>query len=239
MAAAPRSALPPRGGRVVTAVLEAVDLHRVFRTPAGDAVGCAGVSLSVAAGELVVVRGASGAGKTTLLSMLATVDRPTSGRVLVDGAAVADLDERRLSELRRGGLGIVFQDFALLEDLTARENVEMPLRLVDTDPSERDERVTAALAAVALDEHGDQRPDQLSGGQRQRVAIARALVGRPRLLVADEPTAQLDSATAARVIDLLATAVRSGPTAAVVATHDPALADRADLVLTLRDGRVV
>ncbi|SMH50440.1 putative ABC transport system ATP-binding protein [Rathayibacter oskolensis] len=218
-------------------VLDAQDLHRVFPTPAGDVVGCAGVSLSVAEGELVVVRGASGAGKTTLLSMLATVDRPTSGRVLIEGADVAGLDERRLAELRRSALGIVFQDFALLEDLTARENVEMPLRLLQTEQEERDRRVEEALVAVALDEHGDQRPDQLSGGQRQRVAIARALVARPRLLIADEPTAQLDSATATRVIDLLLASVRSGSLAAVVATHDPAVADRADRVLTLRDGR--
>ncbi|MWV58906.1 ABC transporter ATP-binding protein [Rathayibacter sp. VKM Ac-2754] len=221
----------------MTPVLDAVDLHRVFATPAGDVVGCAGVSLSVAAGELVVVRGASGAGKSTLLSMLATVDRPTSGQVLIDGADAAGLDERRRAELRRSALGIVFQDFALLEDLTARENVELPLRLLRTDPAERDERVTEALAAVALDEQGDQRPDQLSGGQRQRVAIARALVGRPRLLIADEPTAQLDSVTATRVIALLVASVREGRLAAVVATHDPAFADRADRVLTLRDGR--
>jgi len=223
----------------VTAVLDAVDLHRVFPTPAGDVVACAGVSLSVAAGELVVVRGPSGAGKTTLLSMLSTMDRPTGGRVLVHGSDVAELDERRLSELRRGGLGIVFQDFALLEDLTARENIEMPLRLVGADPAERDERVSAALASVALDEHGDQRPDQLSGGQRQRVAIARALVGRPRLLVADEPTAQLDSATAARMIELVLASVRGDGLAAVVATHDSAFAERADRVITLRDGRAV
>jgi putative ABC transport system ATP-binding protein len=219
-------------------VLEGRDLGRVYRTPAGDVVGCEGVSLTVGAGELVVVMGASGAGKSTLLSMLSTLDRPTSGHVLVGGQDVAALDERRLAEMRRRDVGIVFQDFALLDDLTARENVELPLRLLEVDPAERDRRVAEVLAQVSLADHAAQRPEELSGGQRQRVGIARALVAGPSLLIADEPTAQLDSGNAALVLGLIHDAVRSRSLAAVVATHDPAFAERADRVIVLRDGRV-
>ena len=222
-----------------TPVVSAHDLTRVFRTPAGDVIACQGITLAAHPGELVVVRGASGAGKTTLLNLLGTLDTPTSGTVAIDGEPVTGMSDEQIVLLRRNTLGFVFQDFGLLDDLTARENIGLTLRLRQVDARERDERVTEALALVGLADHANQRPEELSGGQRQRVGIARALVGDPRLLIADEPTGQLDSGNAASVMDLIASLTHSRGLAAVVATHDPAFVSRADTVITLQDGRVI
>ena len=145
------------------------------------------------AGELLVVRGASGAGKTTLLNLLGALDRPTSGRVRIGGTDTDGLDEDALAALRREHLGFVFQSFGLIPVLSAAENVELPLRVARVSPAERDERVAEALRLVGLADHAQQRPGELSGGQQQRVGIARAIVARPRALIADEPTGQLDS----------------------------------------------
>jgi len=223
----------------MTAVLRARGVGRVFTTPAGDVRACADISFDVAPGELVVVRGPSGAGKTTLLNLVGTLDRPTSGSIEIDGVDVAGLDADSLARLRRDALGFVFQGFGLLDVLTAAENVEVPLRLRRTDAATRDERVREALRTVGLADHADQLPEELSGGQQQRVGIARALVANPRLLLADEPTGQLDSQNAQIVMDLIADLVHERGVAAVVATHDPAFAARADRVLELRDGREV
>ncbi|MGP7960471.1 ABC transporter ATP-binding protein [Sanguibacter sp. A247] len=205
-------------------VLSAQDVSREFRTPAGVVHAVVGASLEVRAGELVVVRGRSGAGKTTLLGMLAGADVPTSGTVTRPSGP--------------GGIGYVMQTFGLVEVLSAAENVELPLRVVRTPSDERDSRVAAALATVGLTRHGHQRPDELSGGQRQRVAIARALVTRPGLVIADEPTGQLDSVTAGAVMDVLRELTRVDGVAAVVATHDPILVERADRVYDLHDGHL-
>ena len=219
-------------------VLEGLGLTRTFRTPAGDRVAVQGVDVRAAAGELLVVGGPSGAGKSTLLAMLGTLDRPTAGRVLVDGTDVAGLGADALADLRRDRIGFVFQSFGLVGALTAGENVEVPLRLRRTPADERAERVREVLALVGLQDKLHQRVDELSGGQQQRVGIARALVARPRLLVADEPTGQLDSATGKVVMDLVVDLVRTQGLAAVVATHEPELLERGDHVLMLRDGRV-
>lgn len=191
----------------------------------------AGIDLDARAGELVVVRGASGTGKTTLLSILAGLDAPDAGTVTVAGRELATLSEAEAAELRRDTLGVVSQTFGLIPLLTAAENVEVPLRIARTAPSERDARVAAALDAVGLSAHTRQRPDELSGGQQQRVAIARALVTHPRILIADEPTSQLDSATGAAIMDLIVDRVRDDNVAAIVATHDPAVVERADRVV--------
>lgn len=213
----------------MTTVLRARGLTRVFRTPAGEVVAVRDVDLDVQAGELVVVRGRSGAGKTTLLTMLGGLDEPTSGAVELPGAPDGATGPA-------AGVASIFQTSGLLAVLSAAENVEVPLRIAKTDPRERDERVARALEAVGLSDHAAQRPDELSGGQQQRVGIARALVTEPRILLADEPTAQLDSETGAQIMALIADLVHTRGTAAVVATHDPAMTDRADRVLTLHDG---
>lgn len=219
-------------------ILKAENLTRTFSTPGGDVHACNGIDLDVHAGELLVVRGASGAGKTTLLNLLGGLDEPTSGRVSLDGHDLAALSEAALADIRHRALGIVFQSFGLIPVLTAAENVEVPLRIARTEPRERAERVAAALAEVGLSSQAAQRPDELSGGQQQRVGIARAIVTQPRVLIADEPTGQLDSRTAASVMDLIAGLTHERGIAAVVATHDPLLVARADRVVELHDGRV-
>lgn len=213
-------------------------LSRTFRSPAGEVHACVDVDIEVAEGELVVVRGASGAGKTTLLNLLGGLDRPTSGRVWIGDAEATALGEDELAALRRERLGFVFQSFGLVPILSAAENVEVPLRLAKTPPAERAARVAEALALVGLADQAAQRPSELSGGQQQRVGIARAIAVRPSVLLADEPTGQLDSRTAATVMDLIGELVHARGLAAVVTTHDPLLVQRADRVIELHDGRV-
>ena len=195
-------------------------------------------TLSVAPGELVAVRGRSGSGKTTLLNLIGGLDLPDSGRVLIDGREVTAMDDVTLRELRRDTVGYVFQSFALVPTLSAAENVGLPLRLRRTVPSEREDRVALLLALVGLQEHAAQRPTELSGGQQQRVALARALAADPRLLLADEPTGQLDSQTGQEVMELLRAVVHSEGVTALVCTHDPAVLRAADRVLEIVDGEV-
>ncbi len=217
--------------------LRAEQVGRIYPSPGGDVLALADVSVSVTQGTLLVVRGPSGSGKTTLLNILGGLDRPTSGSVHLDGKEVSAMAEGELLELRRTVLAFIFQSFGLVPVLSAAENVEVPLRLLSTAPAEREERVAAALEAVGLAGHANQRPYELSGGQQQRVGIARALVADPAILIADEPTGQLDSATAATIMDLIAELTHSRGIAAVVSTHDPLLIGRADQVLELHDGR--
>jgi len=191
-------------------------------------------------GELLVVRGPSGSGKTTLLNILGGLDRPTTGSVHLAGdRELSAMPEKDVLAARRTEIGYVFQSFGLVPVLSAAENVEVPLRLQGVDARERAERVGRALALVGLDGHAAQRPYEMSGGQQQRVGIARALVAEPAILVADEPTGQLDSGTAATVMDLLRDVVHERNVAAVVSTHDPILMQRADRVVELHDGHVV
>ncbi len=223
----------------MTVVLRGSDVARIFSTPAGEVRAVDGVSLEVAAGELVVLQGRSGAGKTTLLTVLGGLDRPTAGSVELDGRDLATLDDPALRELRATRVASVFQTFGLLPVLSAAENVEVPLRILRVPRAERERRVAEALDAVGLTSHAAQRPGELSGGQQQRVGLARAIVARPALLLADEPTGQLDSETGAAIMTLIAELVRETGMAALVATHDAALAGRADRVLQLHDGRLV
>jgi putative ABC transport system ATP-binding protein len=220
-------------------MVEAIGLERDYVTPGGTVHAVAGIDLSIPRGQLVAVRGRSGSGKTTLLSLIGTLDRPTSGRVVVDGVPVSDLPESKLVSFRRQKIGFIFQAFGLLPILSAAENVEVPLRLVATDPDVREQRVAELLDLVGLGDRMHHRPHELSGGEQQRVAIARALANRPDLLLADEPTGQLDSQTGHAIMTLLRGLVRSEGVTAVVATHDPAMLDVADQVVELRDGRIV
>ncbi|MER7621694.1 ABC transporter ATP-binding protein [Streptomyces sp. NPDC126503] len=214
------------------------NLRRSYGT--GDAAVHAlrGVSFDIARGELVALKGRSGSGKTTLLNLVGGLDTADGGRVLIDGTDLAGLREDALLELRRDRIGFVFQSFGLLPILSAAENVGVPLRLRRAAPRERDERVALLLALVGLAGHAGQRPGELSGGQQQRVAIARALANRPALLIADEPTGQLDAETGLGVMELLRAVVRSEGCTALVATHDTQLLGLADRVLELSDGEI-
>lgn len=221
----------------MSAALAGRGLTRVFPTPSGDVHAVVEIDVEVGAGELLVVRGRSGAGKTTLLNLLGGLDRPTSGSVWLGDRELTAMAEDESLAVRREDLGFIFQSFGLIPVLSAAENVEVPLRLQRTDPAERAERVTAALERVGLAGHANQRPHELSGGEQQRVGIARALVTGPSILLADEPTGQLDSGTAATIMDLLSELVHERGLAAVVSTHDPLLMGRADRVFELHDGR--
>lgn len=225
--------------RAAEPLLVASGVTRVFGSAAGDRVANDRIDLQVRPGELVVVAGPSGAGKTTLLNLLAGLDRPTSGTVALAGRNYAECSDKQLSQLRREYIGYVFQAFGLLPMLSARENVEVPLRLLRMPAAERDGRVVEVLGEVGLAGHLDQRPYELSGGQQQRVSLARALVARPRLLLADEPTGQLDSATAGGILQLIQHLVHRLGVAAVVATHDEDLMGMADTLVQLQDGAVV
>jgi putative ABC transport system ATP-binding protein len=196
------------------------------------------VTEEIATGEYLAIMGPSGSGKSTLLHILGCLDRPDRGRYELDGRDVGRLDEAELSLVRRHTIGFVFQFFHLVPRLTARENVELPMIFAGIPPGERRERALARLRAVGLEPRATHRPDQLSGGERQRVALARATVLEPKLLLADEPTGNLDTASGRHVLELLEKMNAEGLTLIVV-THDPAVARRARRVLVLKDGRVV
>nr|WP_210427491.1 ABC transporter ATP-binding protein [Rhizobacter sp. SG703] len=197
-----------------------------------------GVDLAVVRGELLALTGPSGSGKSTVLNLCGLIDTPDSGEIRIDGRDVAGLDEVQRTLLRRDALGFVFQGFNLVPVMTVAENVDYPLFLAGVPAAERRERVAAQLHAVGLQDHAAHRPDALSGGQRQRVAIARALVKRPRLVIADEPTASLDSVTADQVLALMRERGHAEGAAFVIATHDARLTTRCDRTLALRDGRI-
>jgi len=224
---------------VSTALVEARGLGRIYTTGPSEVHAIEDVSLVVEPGTFVVVRGRSGSGKTTLLNTLGGLDRPTSGWVSIAGQDLGDLDEPGLADLRRHEVGYIFQAFGLIPILTAQENVEIPLRLVAAPPRERRERARLLLEQVGLGGRAGHRPEELSGGEQQRVAIARALANAPRVLLADEPTGQLDSRTGKSIIDVILGLVRTENIAALVATHDPMPLAVADRVIELSDGRVV
>ncbi|MFE0784809.1 ABC transporter ATP-binding protein [Streptomyces mutabilis] len=226
-------------GVVTEAMVRVEGVRKAYGHGAAAVHALRGVSFEVPRGELVALKGRSGSGKTTLLNIVGGLDAADAGRVQVDGRELADLDEGGLLALRRDRVGFVFQSFGLIPILTAAENVGVPLRLRRTPPREREERVALLLSLVGLADHAAQRPGELSGGQQQRVAVARALANDPVLLIADEPTGQLDAETGHAVMELLRAVVRSEQVTALVATHDATLLDLADRVLELRDGEIV
>jgi putative ABC transport system ATP-binding protein len=218
-------------------IVDAQHIGREFRMPAGPVAAVRDVSLQIAAGEHLAVRGPSGCGKSTLLHMLGCVDAPTSGVLRFDGRDVASLSDAARSLLRLTQIGFVFQRFFLLPMLTAAENVELPQSEAGVAREARRRRTRELLDYVGLAARTDHRPSQLSGGEMQRVAIARALANAPRLLLADEPTGELDRATGEQIAALL-DRVNADGTALVIVTHDDALAGRARRVLTMADGRL-
>ncbi|MFF9978700.1 ABC transporter ATP-binding protein [Streptomyces erythrochromogenes] len=222
-----------------TPIVTVDDVHHSFGSGAQAVHALRGVSFEVRRGELTALKGRSGSGKTTLLNLVGGLDTPTSGRISVDGTDLATLGEPDLLALRRDRIGFVFQSFGLIPVLTAAENVGVPMRLRRIPAREREERARTLLALVGLADHAEQRPGELSGGQQQRVAVARALANDPDLIIADEPTGQLDSETGRSIMELLRAVVRSESVTILVATHDPNLIELADRVVELRDGRLV
>jgi putative ABC transport system ATP-binding protein len=218
-------------------IVDAAHVSRVFPMPAGPVTAVADVSLRIAPGDHVAIRGPSGCGKSTLLHMLGCVETPSSGTLLFQGQDVATLSDRRRSLLRLRQIGFVFQRFFLLPMLTAAENVELPQSEAGVPRADRRQRTKELLDYVGLGARADHRPSELSGGEMQRVAIARALANRPGLLLADEPTGELDRATGEQIAALL-DRVNADGTALVIVTHDAALAERSTRVLTMRDGRI-
>jgi len=218
-------------------IVEATHISRVFPMPAGPVTAVADVTLRIAPGDHIAIRGPSGCGKSTLLHMLGCVETPTSGTLLFTGNDVTKLSDRQRSLLRLRSIGFVFQRFYLLPMLTAAENVELPQSEANVSKAERRGRTKELLEYVGLASRADHRPSELSGGEMQRVAIARALANRPGLLLADEPTGELDRATGEQIAALL-DRVNADGTAMVIVTHDPALAERSTRVLSMRDGRI-
>ncbi len=219
-------------------IIRVEDVTRTFRVGSQKVHALRGVSFEVNRGELVAVVGRSGSGKTTLLSILAGLDRPTSGHVWFEGTDMSAMHGDELRALRRDRIALVFQSFALLPMLTAAENVGIPMRLARRSPAEREKRVRDLLRVVGLEGREHQRPYELSGGEQQRVAIARGLANNASLLLADEPTGQLDVATGTQIMGLLRRIVHAEGMTGIVATHDKALIELADRVLRVSDGHL-
>jgi peptide/nickel transport system ATP-binding protein len=215
------------------------DLQRIFEVGAEQVHAVDGVSLEIPAGLMVAVKGPSGSGKTTMMNLIAGLDEPTGGSVRVNGREVAGMSNKERIELRRHEIGFVFQTFGLLPFLSARENVEAPLRLIKSSGRERQERTDELLGMVGLLDRGKHRTYELSGGEQQRVALARALANRPSLILADEPTGQLDTATGHQIVELLRTIVTETGVTVVIASHDPKVIEAVDIVYSLRDGKLL
>ena len=219
-------------------VIELHDVTRVYKIGQVETHALRGVNLSIEEGEFTALVGPSGSGKTTLLQLLGCLDRPTGGTVCVKGKDVTRLNPNQRADLRKGTIGFIFQFFALIPGLTAYENIEMPLLLTGEKGGVRKERVNELLRAVGLAERARHRPDQMSGGEQQRVAIARALATRPVLILADEPTANLDTVNGKQVMEIMRRLNQETGTTFLFATHDPRVVPFARRVIELRDGKV-
>lgn len=215
------------------------NVSRVYKIGEVETYALRGVNLTIENGEFTALVGPSGSGKTTLLQLIGCLDQPTSGSVWVNGNDVTRLNRNQRADIRKGHIGFIFQFFALIPTLTAYENIEMPLLLNGQSARERHERVMELLKAVDLLDRKDNRPDQMSGGQQQRVAIARALAPKPALILADEPTANLDTDNGEQVMEIMTRLNRETGVTFVFATHDPRVIQYARRVVTLRDGRIV
>jgi putative ABC transport system ATP-binding protein len=232
-----REASEPRRGGAASPIVELVDIHKRYQTGVLSVDALRGVSLRIDEGEFVAIIGPSGSGKSTLMHILGCLDHPSSGSYYLAGVDVSDMDEVQLADVRNRRIGFVFQQFNLLNALTACRNVELPLVYAGIDRHDRKQRALASLARVDLANRSEHRPNELSGGQQQRVAVARALVNEPTLVLADEPTGNLDSSSAADVLGLLGDLHRSGRTVVLI-THDAQTANTAQRVVRLKDGLI-
>jgi putative ABC transport system ATP-binding protein len=221
-------------------LVTACELTKTYRAGDVDVPALRGVDFTIDPGAFVAFVGPSGSGKSTLLNMIGGLDKPSAGTLTVLDTDIASLDRRAAAEFRGANLGFIFQDFNLIPVLSAYENIEYPLLMVqDWPPDKRRARVTELLAAVGMSDQADKRPDQLSGGQKQRVAVARALATRPKLVLADEPTANLDHDTAYRILELMKKMRDEFGTTFVFSTHDPKIMGAAEVTFALEDGRLV
>jgi putative ABC transport system ATP-binding protein len=220
-------------------MVEIFDLHKKYMMGTNELWALQGVDLKITAGEFVALSGSSGSGKTTLLNLVGCLDVPTKGKIVFAGEDLAHMNDDALSALRARSIGYIFQTFNLLPVLTAIENVEYPLMRFEKNIEKRKKLAHVALHRVGLQNHADHRPDQLSGGQRQRVAIARALIHSPKLIVADEPTANLDKKTTNDILDLLQSLNRDNGQTVVIASHDAIVLERCSRIVELSDGKVV
>ncbi len=220
-------------------IVETHHLTKVYRMGRSEVHALRGVYLTIEGGDFIAIMGRSGSGKSTLLNMLGCLDTPTSGTVIIDGLDVGKVPKRKLHTVRRSKLGFVFQQFNLLPTLTALENVMLPLRYAGVPGGERHKRAREALERVGLGERLNHRPTELSGGELQRVALARAIVNQPALVLADEPTGELDTHTSAEIVALLRELNRDQGLTFLIVTHDPAVARATDRVLRMQDGKIV
>ncbi len=219
-------------------VIELIDVKKVYRVGDEYVYAVNGITMSVEKGEFLCIMGASGSGKTTLLSLMGCLDRPTEGRVLIDGIDTKKLSDRELTEIRRDKIGFVFQQYHLIPTLTAFENVELPMLLKGVPKEEREKRAMELLEIMGIAKAANRKPSELSGGMQQRVAIARALANNPEILLCDEPTGNLDTKSGEVVMNLIAEQNKKGVTVVLV-THDPDIANYAERVVRIRDGKIV
>ncbi|MEP0806346.1 MAG: ABC transporter ATP-binding protein [Chloroflexota bacterium] len=220
-------------------VAKLTNVTRIYKIGQVETRALNGVNLTIESGEFTSLVGPSGSGKTTLLQLIGCLDQPTSGSVVINGVETTGLNRNQRADLRKGVIGFVFQFFALIPTLTAYENVEMPLLLNGKSAAERRQRVMELLEAVGMADRANNRPDQLSGGQQQRVAVARALATNPKLILADEPTANLDTENGEQVMEIMKKLNKETGTTFVFATHDPRVIKYANRVVTLQDGVIV
>jgi putative ABC transport system ATP-binding protein len=224
---------------VLPSIVRTEAVSRVYHVGSRRVTALNGVSLTAVTGQIIALRGRSGSGKTTLLNCIGGLDRPTSGQVWLEGRSLTEMSERQRTLLRRERIGFIFQSHALLPTYSARENVDLTLRLVGLGRAERARRIEEVLSLVGLTKWGDHRPYEMSGGQQQRVAIARAIAARPALILADEPTGELDTATGRQILHLLRDIADEQNTTVLIATHDLTVDAYADQVYHLHDGQII